>query len=161
MENREMRKEDLETIDRLTTLYRDRLIKEFEGAVFTTTHVESQKARLKNLCKSVSDYFGLDYDKLMSNHCRRHEYTRARSIIFWFARNPETYMGFSLKTLGDLVGGFNHATVIHSINCFETDFQFLNHFRLDAENIFRSWGYDILNVHGKLKLVERNETIPS
>ena len=49
----------------------------------------------------------------MRSKTRRREVAVARQVFFYYARKNT---GHSLKKIGEFIGGFDHATVLHSVN---------------------------------------------
>jgi chromosomal replication initiator protein len=74
--------------------------------------------------KIVSDYFGLPNDVLHTK-TRKREIVQARQIAMYFSKNMTKS---SLSTIGSLIGGKDHATVLHACktvnNLIETDKRF-------------------------------------
>lgn len=65
--------------------------------------------------KAVCDHFKLEPEQLCSKR-KTAEIVRARQIAMYLCRK---YTHSSLKTIGDLFGGRDHSTVIHSISIVE------------------------------------------
>ncbi|GAB4292385.1 MAG: chromosomal replication initiator protein DnaA [Marinilabiliales bacterium] len=74
--------------------------------------------------KIVCDYFNMPVDMLKSR-TRKREIVQARQIAMYFAKNLTKS---SLATIGSLIGGKDHATVLHACktvnNLIETDKRF-------------------------------------
>ncbi|MDR1683630.1 MAG: chromosomal replication initiator protein DnaA, partial [Candidatus Symbiothrix sp.] len=62
--------------------------------------------------QTVSSYYKLDMQDILSTS-RKREMALARQVIMYFAKN---YTNYSCAHIGSLVGGRDHATVIHAIN---------------------------------------------
>jgi chromosomal replication initiator protein len=76
--------------------------------------------------KIVCDYFGLPSDVLHTK-TRKREIVQARQIAMFFSKNMTKS---SLSTIGSLIGGKDHATVLHACktvnNLIDTDKRFKN-----------------------------------
>ncbi len=76
--------------------------------------------------KIVSEYFGLPSDVLHTK-TRKREIVQARQIAMYFSKNMTKS---SLSTIGSLIGGKDHATVLHACktvnNLIDTDKRFKN-----------------------------------
>lgn len=76
--------------------------------------------------KVVSEYFGLPYEILHAKS-RKREIVQARQIAMYFSKRMTKS---SLATIGSLIGGKDHATVLHACktvnNLIDTDKRFKN-----------------------------------
>ena len=61
----------------------------------------------------ISEYFMIDLEIMLSTETRDVEYRLARQILWFICREGDSQLPASLKQLGDLSGGFDHATVRH------------------------------------------------
>lgn len=89
--------------------------------------------RIKN---TVCDYFGISSERLLSNS-RKREIVQARQIAMYLSRNMTNT---SLATIGNEIGGRNHATVLYACNTV-CDL-------MDTDRTFRQY---ILDIEKKLK----------
>lgn len=62
---------------------------------------------------------------------RRREYLDPRQIIMYFLR---TKTNLTFKTIGEMMGGKDHATVIHAVKCVENN-MFFDDYRKIVEKI--------------------------
>lgn len=83
--------------------------------------------------KVVSEYFGLP-EEMIQAKTRKREIVQARQVAMYFSKNMTKS---SLSTIGSLIGGKDHSTVLHACktvnNLMETD----KHFRGQIEDIER------------------------
>ena len=69
--------------------------------------------------------------------------TRKREVIngrFIFCGIMKEYFGYSLKKIGEFVGGRDHTTVIHSIEKYHDRYQTEEHYRMVVNNIYNKIG---------------------
>ena len=72
--------------------------------------VSTDEISITKIRNTVSDYFGISNDVMLSN-TRKREIVQARQIAMYLCRNMT---GKSLTTIGAELGGKNHATVLHA-----------------------------------------------
>ena len=69
--------------------------------------------------------------------------TRKREVIngrFIFCGIMKEHFGYSLKKIGEFVGGREHTTVIHSIEKYHDRYQTEEHYRMMVNNIYNKIG---------------------
>jgi chromosomal replication initiator protein len=69
--------------------------------------------------------------------------TRKREVIngrFIFCGIMKEHFGYSLKKIGEFVGGRDHTTVIHSIEKYHDRYQTEEHYRMIVNNIYNKIG---------------------
>ena len=69
--------------------------------------------------------------------------TRKREVIngrFIFCGIMKEHFGYSLKKIGEFVGGRDHTTVIHSIEKYHDRYQTEEHYRSLVNNIYNKIG---------------------
>ena len=74
-------------------------------------NTEPAANKLQEILNKVCTAAGISEDKIRLK-TRKQEIVMARQAFFYFARETT---GFSHETLGDFMGGFNHATISHAI----------------------------------------------
>jgi len=93
--------------------------------------------------KMIAAYFNVDPKIMLSTKTRKRDYVFGRAILFWLTRkrlkNKVTF-----REIGEMAGGFNHATVIHSINSFNSMYEYDGEFGLLANDLLRTMGYKIV-----------------
>ena len=147
-----MNERETEAIDSLVAEFRNRLISNYHQVNKMALESGTQPLRFENLCQKCCDYFGLDLDIMMSTETRLHEYTRARSIVYWVMRQRDSGFNYSLSKMGEMMGGFTHATVINSIRKFEEEFEFSSDFQFDVNNLLGLVGFKVVNRNRKFYL---------
>ena len=155
-----MNKRELDAIEELVSEFRQRLINNYHEVHKIALEAGSQPLRFENLCQQICDYYGLDLGKLMSTETRKHDYTKARSIIYWIMRQRDSGFNYSLNKMAELMGGFNHATVIHAIRKFEDEIEYNPDFRFDVDNFLKIIGLQATKINGRYRLqILQNETL--
>lgn len=86
---------------------------------------------IKDIQKEVCDYFGLNQESLLSK-TRKREICQARQIAMYLSRNLTKN---SLASIGAMIGGKDHATVLHSYNTVCN--------LMDTDSLFRQYVTDI------------------
>ena len=86
---------------------------------------------VQEIKKAVCQYFDIAPDVLLSK-TRKREICQARQIAMYLSRN---HTKNSLSTIGSLVGGKDHATVLHSCNTVNN--------LMDTDRMFRQYVTDI------------------
>lgn len=86
---------------------------------------------VQEIKKAVCQYFEIAPDVLLSK-TRKREICQARQIAMYLSRN---HTKNSLSTIGSLVGGKDHATVLHSCNTVNN--------LMDTDRMFRQYVTDI------------------
>jgi chromosomal replication initiator protein len=69
--------------------------------------------------------------------------TRKREVIngrFIFCGIMKEHFGYSLKKIGEFVGGRDHTTVIHSIEKYHDRYQNEEHYRMIVNNVYEKIG---------------------
>jgi len=69
--------------------------------------------------------------------------TRKREVVngrFIFCGIMKEYFGYSLKKIGEFVGGRDHTTIIHSIEKYHDRYQTEEHYRSLVNNIYNKIG---------------------
>lgn len=72
--------------------------------------VAQSEITIDNVQKAVCDYFNITFDEFLSPS-RKRQIVQARQIAMYLSRNLTSS---SLSTIGEQIGGKNHATVLHS-----------------------------------------------
>jgi len=72
--------------------------------------VNTNEVSINKIRNTVSDYFGISNDVMLSNS-RKREIVQARQIAMYLCRQ---HTGKSLTSIGSELGGKNHATVLHA-----------------------------------------------
>ena len=83
------------------------LAQEIIEKIVTVNTTEVSITKIRN---TVSDYFGISNDVMLSNS-RKREIVQARQIAMYLCRQ---HTGKSLTSIGSELGGKNHATVLHA-----------------------------------------------
>lgn len=147
-----MSEKEQEAIETLVSEFRERLIANHNMICQIASEEGSAPLRFANITQRVSDYFGLSVDKLVSRETRLAEYVKARSIVYWLTRQELTKLPYSLNKLGEMMGGFNHATILHGLRRFDDSMDYEAGFATDVNNIVNPMGFEIVKKATKYKL---------
>ena len=109
-------------------------IRELEGVMLTTianissqhnidivsihkiiNNISSNDAIVDRISNAVSSYYRISIEDILGKS-RQKDIALARQIAMYFAKK---YTQCSLKTIGSLIGGRDHSTVVHAINNVE------------------------------------------
>jgi len=74
--------------------------------------------KILQLIDMVIDYYGINIDELQGKR-RPRPIVEARQACHWLIRKKAVNNRLSLSEIGKLVGGADHATVLHSIKKFD------------------------------------------
>jgi chromosomal replication initiator protein len=69
--------------------------------------------------------------------------TRKKEVVngrFIFCGIMKEYFGYSLKKIGEFVGGRDHTTIIHSVEKYKDRYQNEEHYRFLVNNIYNKIG---------------------
>jgi len=76
--------------------------------------------------KNISQFYNISLE-LMNSETRKREIVQVRQIAMFFAKGQT---GKSLESIGNIIGGKDHGTVLHAVktvkNLIETDKKFRN-----------------------------------
>jgi chromosomal replication initiator protein len=86
----------------------------------------------------VGQDYGLTKEQIISRS-RKRECVESRHLIAYIIKRKTR---FSLAKIGEMVGGKDHTTIIHSIRTFEDLFGTDSVFRERCENVFTKVGID-------------------
>ncbi len=91
----------------------------------------TREISVQDIQKTVCHYFGITQDNLLSK-TRKREICQARQIAMYLSRNLTKN---SLSSIGSMIGGKDHATVLHSYNTVCN--------LMDTDRMFRQYVTDI------------------
>ena len=69
--------------------------------------------------------------------------TRKKEVVngrFIFCGIMKEYFGYSLKKIGEFIGGRDHTTIIHSVEKYKDRYQNEEHYRFLVNNIYNKIG---------------------
>jgi len=69
---------------------------------------------IRNIIDYVSERYMVSFDDLQSKS-RKQEIVEPRQVIHWMVRNHVCFNRLSLDAVGEMVGGRDHSTVLHSV----------------------------------------------
>jgi hypothetical protein len=103
-----------------------------------------RQEQLNGILTDVSDYYGLEITDVTSDS-RLSEFVRARDMFTYLCRE---YTSASYNDIGQMLGGRNHATIIHSNKKINQYAEMYPAVRKQVQEItFRSDLYDRLKTH--------------
>lgn len=91
----------------------ERLQSVIGGKVIISWHSKPINNKIDDLIKIVCEVFEMPWQQIIVKN-RRRQLTAARQIFCWFA--IKKLKAGSLSKIGEVIGGKDHKTVIHSIN---------------------------------------------
>ena len=106
------------------------------------TRFKVQEVDFKGHALIIADYFGIDYDTMLSSKTRKREYILARAVLFWLTRKQRGNV-LTFTQIGEYAG-LNHSTIIHSIKKFNEWYEWDLSFRYPADDILKSLGYKVV-----------------
>jgi chromosomal replication initiator protein len=92
----------------------------------------------KQIFEIVGREYGLTKEEIISRS-RKRECVESRHLMAYIIKRKTR---FSLKNIGERLGGRDHTTIIHSVRTFEDLFETDSTFRERCENIFYRVGID-------------------
>lgn len=96
---------------------------------------KSGELTIGTIVDTVCEYFNITRETMLSQS-RRRQVVQARQIAMYECRN--LIPGCSLSTIGDQLGGKDHATVLHSCSTVQD--------LMSTDKLFRQWVEDIENM---------------
>lgn len=106
-----------------------------------------------DLIKDVSDYFKMPVEVLKSRS-RKHEIVRARYIAIYFM--VQLFIKkYSYETIGQFVGGYDHATVTHSLKTLKNLMQTNPKVKREVDDVLKKINEHIYKNH-ELKNIEKS-----
>jgi chromosomal replication initiation ATPase DnaA len=106
------------------------------------TGFKVQEVDFKGHAQIIADYFGIDYNTMLSSKTRQREYILARSILFWLTRKQRSNV-LTFTKIAEYAG-LNHATIIHSIKKFNEWYEWDNSFKHPVDDIMQMLGYKVV-----------------
>ena len=102
-----------------------------------------------DLIHNIKNYLEAEFVLDISTKTRLQPYVKARCMFYWFAKR---YTDLTLKEMGNMVGNFDHSTVIHSLTIVE---QYISQDKSFAKDLKRYDDYIVNNfIDPKTKGVE-------
>jgi chromosomal replication initiator protein len=103
-------------------------------------YIKKSKIKIteKQIFEIVGREYGLTKEEIISRS-RKRECVESRHLIAYIIKRKTR---FSLKNIGERLGGRDHTTIIHSVRTFEDLFETDSVFRERSENIFYRVGID-------------------
>jgi len=96
-----------------------------------TVRLEKKQLTIKKIQEIVCRYFNLD-EALIQTKSRKHEIVQARQITMFFAKK---YTDSSYSHIGKVVGGKDHATVMHAVKTVKDQIEISKPFRSTMDAI--------------------------
>ena len=96
-----------------------------------TVRLEKKQLTIKKIQEIVCRYFNLD-EALIQTKSRKQEIVQARQITMFFAKK---YTDSSFSHIGKVVGGKDHATVMHAVKTVKDQIEISKSFRLTMDAI--------------------------
>ena len=142
-------------------------IEKFREEVRETLYGFDSKVGVRAVIDYVIERYMISFDDLQSKSRKRH-LVEPRQVVHWMLRNHVCYNRLSLSAVGELIGGRDHATVLHSCkainNWVATDSTFRERLMVMCNELGARTKWipekKQLMVTGYLK-IKTNETLPT
>jgi chromosomal replication initiator protein len=99
--------------------------------VFGTVRHETRSVGIEEIITTVCKHFGLE-NSAIHTKSRKREVVQARQIAMYLAKEKTD---FSTSKIGKLIGGKDHATVLHACKTVKSQCEVDKTFRADLESI--------------------------
>ncbi|MDR1746169.1 MAG: chromosomal replication initiator protein DnaA [Tannerella sp.] len=93
--------------------------------------IERRKINVEKILKTVCKYYNVE-PALLQSASRRREIVVARQVAMYLTKQ---FTDASLAHIGKLIGGKDHATVLHSVNTVKEQMEINKKFRMEVEAI--------------------------
>lgn len=121
-------------------LSKDFSVKQAEGILADIISKNVQEITPDHVIKVVSDHMGIPYDDIVSSK-RSQNIATARQIVMYICRK---YMAqYSLKQVGDCVGGRDHSTVLNGVDKIQALIEKDSNMKQTIEVIVKKVGFEI------------------
>ena len=115
-----------------TLAHRDITVELAQGVIGKIVGEEESEISMGGIIGTVCEYFNITRDTLLSK-TRKRQIVQARQIAMYECRN--LISGCSLSTIGQELGGKDHATVLHACSTVQD--------LISTDKLFRQWVEDI------------------
>lgn len=102
-----------------------------ESVIGAYTKIEKKPLTIEHIIQTVCRQLGLD-EELIHDKSRKREIVQARQIAMYIAKNRTDY---SAAKIGKLIGGRDHATVLHACKTVREQSDVDRHFKAQVEEI--------------------------
>ena len=102
-----------------------------QRVIAQTVRIEEKQLSIEKIQETVCHYFNLE-EALIQTPSRKREIVQARQITMYLAKK---YTESSFSHIGKLVGGKDHATVLHACKTVKDQMEINKTFRSTVETI--------------------------
>lgn len=102
-----------------------------QRVISQTVRIEKRQLSVEKIQEIVCGYFNMEQD-LIQTTSRKREIVQARQITMYLAKK---YTPASFSHIGKIVGGKDHATVLHACKTVKDQIEINKHFRATVESI--------------------------
>tara|TARA_R110000822_G_scaffold253030_1_gene379591 strand:+ start:626 stop:1117 length:492 start_codon:yes stop_codon:yes gene_type:complete len=134
-------------IEILVSEFREKLLKTIEKTENEVIVGEDYEYSFRRYLDATANYFGTPIEEMTRNKSRITEYRRGRQIAWFIAKNGDTTLPTSLRSLGimtDEKSPFNHATVLHGTRTITDLVQTDPETRHDVSAIVKNLGFELV-----------------
>ena len=132
----------LDVVNIETEKLRNDIRKEFYGSV--------NNKGVKDVIITVCKYYGCQPEDI-ETRSRKREFLEPRQLVCWMIRNRIVPNRLTYEQIAAFVGGYNHATVLHSVKMVDQRIETETPFRNDIMKMLNDFGYRCSFDDGVLK----------
>ena len=144
-----MTEKELELIEMMVEEYRETLISKVNTAQSISLNERGAEVTFDTYANVIANYFCVDKAKMLSRNTRLTEYKIGRQVLWFLCRSGESQLPYSLQKLGNISGGFNHATVLHGTNKIAGELPYDNSLMSDVKQICKVLGFQLIKTGRK------------
>ena len=129
------KQEGRKNLNELMALHREVLtteIAKLRKEVALSFYGHESKTSIKDMINIICADYNVTPEQIQSS-ARKREIAEARQVICWMIRNKAIPNRLTFQAIGNLIGGKNHATVLHSCNAVDDRVRFETEFRSDVK----------------------------
>lgn len=136
-----MTQREKELIDQLTEEFRATITEKIIQSKSLVMHNNSSESKFTNYYTCVSEYFCVGVDQVLTKNYRHKNIVVPRQILWFLCRTGESAIPYSLSKIGELCGGFDHATVLHGSRKIADLIDYDYELKRDLSNICMTLGF--------------------
>lgn len=123
---------------------RESIKKEFYGSIYDKG--------ISDVILTVCDYYRCQPEDV-NRRSRKREHVEPRQLICWMIYKRFVPNRLTFEQIGELIGGYDHSTALHSVKVIDQRIQTETSFRNDIMKILNGFGYRCTFEDGELKWV--------
>lgn len=126
----------------------DRLRQEIRKEFYGSLHEKGIKDVIITVCR----YYGCQPEDI-ETRSRKRQFVEPRQLIAWMIHRQVVPNRMTYEQTAEIFGGYNHATVLHSVKAVDQRIQTETAFRNDIMKMLNEFGYRCTFEDGELKWV--------